>query len=244
MARTNQRSRLAIVIPTLNEAERIATCLDAIAAQTSAPDEIVIADGGSTDGTLARASSRLPATKIIKCNGSGRGVQIADGVAQTHSDIVAVLHADSILPKHALACIRTAFEDLNLSFACLRISYDQESAFFSALACVNALKASLFGISFGDQVQIFRSSALAARGGFPSLPLMEDLELSLRFRDVGCKLLPISVTTSSRRWTKGRARTIARTLAFAGHYIAARCLGREQAASRRLFAQYYPNTKI
>jgi hypothetical protein len=102
-------------------------------------------------------------------------------VAETRSDVVLVLHADSeIAPdtgSRIAAALNTRPEAVG---GAVGQHFDRDTPSLCVIECLNEVRAVLLGLSFGDQGQFFRRAAIIAGGGFPNLPLMEDVELSLR----------------------------------------------------------------
>jgi hypothetical protein len=227
---------LAVVIPVRDEAANLPGCLESVG-RAGAVAEVVVADGGSGDGSgdLAR---RLGARVVESL--PGRGVQIAAGVAATQADVVLVLHADCRLAPGAgervLAALAAHPDAAGGAFA-MRFS----GAGPGLVAGLNSLRARLTGISFGDQAQFFRREALERTGGYPAMALMEDVELCLRLKAAGrLLLLPPGVAASDRRWRgRGFARAFAQVVLLFGRYLLERRLGLADPTGRRYFQAYY-----
>src|SRR5262249_12395786 len=100
MTRLADEVRLAVVIPTLNEAARLAATLRSVRDQGDHSTQVIVADGGSTDGTQSVAERY--GAKVIVSRRRGRGHQIAAAVAQLDEEAVLVVHADMSLPPGAL----------------------------------------------------------------------------------------------------------------------------------------------
>jgi glycosyltransferase involved in cell wall biosynthesis len=192
---------LAVVVPTLNEAAVLPGLLASLRGQTRLPDRVVVADGGSTDGTAN--VGRRAGVEVLICPGRGRGGQIASAVATLAEDVVLVLHADMVLPPRAVAAV---IEHLELHpgcpGGCLGHRFDRRSPLFRLIEWWDRRRAR-GGMSFGDQAQFFRREALVAVGGFPDQPMMEDVELSLRLQRLGHPAyLDVPVTVSARRYER------------------------------------------
>lgn len=200
-------TRLCIVIPALDEASAIADTLQALQAMRGRGVEVVVADGGSTDGTPALAADL--ADRVLAAP-RGRARQMNAGAALAKGDVLLFLHADTRLPEDA---DRQVLEGLAGSGKCWG-RFDVRIAGARCLLgvvafCMNR-RSRWTGIATGDQALFVGRETFAALGGFPDQPLMEDIELSRRLRRFGRPLcLRERVVTSGRRWeTRGVWRTI------------------------------------
>ncbi|MBI5771209.1 MAG: glycosyltransferase family 2 protein [Verrucomicrobia bacterium] len=193
----------SVVIPTLNEAGNLGGCLRSVARMSPAPAEIIVADAGSVDGTREIAAST---GAVIVLAAPGRGHQIATGASVAHGDVVLVLHADAIISPDTGRRILDAFNaDPSALGGAVGQRFNADSPGLVVIEMLNDFRALFLGISFGDQGQFFRRAALASVGGFPGLPLMEDVEFSLRARAAGPTLyLGGGLIASDRRWRKER----------------------------------------
>jgi len=189
--------RISVIVPALNEAELIQTCLAALKPFSDQGHEVLVVDGGSSDGTAALAEDR--ATRVLACPG-GRTRQQNHGAANARGDLLVFVHADTLLPYGALeALLKIAGQQRVWGRFDVRLS-GAHPLFRVIEYCMN-LRSRLSGIATGDQA-IFVSRALfEAAGGFPDIPLMEDIALSAnlkKYRPPLCSRL--RVITSSRRW--------------------------------------------
>jgi GT2 family glycosyltransferase len=209
----NKLETISVIIPTYNEEPNIENCIKALSKDSSLC-EIIIVDGGSTDKTK-QISKKAGAAIIEFCkpigDGGGRGGQILAGLKQTKSDIVVILHADTILPENGLKKIKE-FMNLNRNFSggALGSTFNAKGKRYRILDFANDFKASILGISFGDQVQFFKRDDFLKNRFFPDIPLMEDLELSIRLFFLGrSEYLFQKAKVSARRWeTKGSNNSI------------------------------------
>lgn len=200
------RGELAIVIPTLDEAETIAGIVRWAAREA---ERVVVSDGGSTDGTpeLARAAGA-----IVVEGPPGRGGQLARGAAAAEGvDILLFLHADTRLPDGAGREVRRAVAG-GATGGGFRVRFDSPRPLVQLLGSrlVN-LRTRWTRCPLGDQAQFATADAFRAAGGFPDWPLFEDLELARRLKRRGrIEILPLVAVTSARRFERlGVARTIA-----------------------------------
>lgn len=189
-------STVSIVVPTLNEADRITGCLSRL--RSDFPDcELVVVDGGSDDGTAALAAALAP----VVPSPAGRAVQLNAGAAATRGDVLWFVHADTRIDAAALGQIRAALIDPRVVGGGLSLRFDSRGRALDLLARASNARARRLHHVFGDQAMFVRRSGFDALGGFPPWPLMEDLELSRRLHRRGrLVLLPATSTASARRF--------------------------------------------
>lgn len=229
--------RLSVVVPTRNEGRGLGRCLGSL--DGTGVHEVVVADGGSTDGTPFLAAGF--GAKVVAAGG-GRGGQIAAGLAACRGDVVLVLHADAVVAPDVPARVMAALDRCpEAAGGVVGMAYDARRSGLGVLKLLNALRARFGGIGFGDQGQFFRREVLTGAGGFPAMALMEDVELSLRLRQAGETLyLGGGVTASGRRWAgAGFGGKAAGIVAMCLGYLAARRLGLADATGRRYYRRYY-----
>ncbi len=193
--------RLAVVIPTFNEEARLAITLRSVRDQGDDATLVLVADGGSTDGTQALAERY--GAKVIVSPRRGRGCQIAAAVAQLQEEIVMVVHADMSLPAGALDLVRRWLADHPVCpGGCLGHRFDSPKHFLRLVEWWDRRRARR-GTSYGDQAQFFRRDLLERCGGFPDQPIMEDIELSRRLARLGpAAYLDYPVVVSARRFER------------------------------------------
>ncbi len=194
---------VSIIIPVLNEARLIPT-LAASLDRLQGQFEIVLADGGSTDETVALAQScGLPVVVAPR----GRGAQMNAGAAATKGDALLFLHADTCLPENALALIEDALQAPEVSGGNFNLRFASDSWGAKALTWMYPLLRSL-GLVYGDSAIFVRRSVFEALGGYRDLPLFEDCDLYQRLRQRGHFVrLSAYATTSARRFEGRFTRT-------------------------------------
>ena len=206
------RALVSVVIPALDEADRIAATLATVAAQPG-PVEIVVVDGGSADGTVRAARRAAPAVSVLT-SGRGRARQMNHGAAAATGDALVFLHADTRLPPGALDAVRDALRDPAVVGGCFRATFglDAGPAAFGPLgrAAMRLWEARLWmrwhRLAFGDRALFVRPDAFRAVGGFPVQPLFEDLDLVRELRRRGpFVFLDRAVVTSARRFRRNGA---------------------------------------
>jgi rSAM/selenodomain-associated transferase 2 len=195
-------ARLSVVVPTLDEAAGIEACLDALAPLRARGHEVIVADGGSADGT-ARLAAPL-ADRVLEAP-RGRAAQMNAGAAAAAGDALLFLHADTFLPPGA---DRRVLEALAThAWGRFDVAIDSEDPRLAVIAYFMNRRSRLTGIATGDQAIFVRRDAFA---GFPPIALMEDVAFSRAMKRVSPPAcLAARVRTSARRWEKrGVARTV------------------------------------
>ena len=199
--------RLSVIVPTLDEAAGIVAALTALAPLRAQGHEVIVVDAGE-DGTAALA--RPLADRVLRAP-RGRARQMNRGAAVASGEVLLFLHADTRLPPSGAQAIvaglaRTGHGgwgrfDVRLSgrLPALRVV----EAFMNG-------RSRLTGIATGDQAIFVTRARFREVGGYPDIPLMEDVALSKALKRLGRPLcLRDRVTTSSRRWERdGVARTV------------------------------------
>lgn len=192
--------RLTIVIPVLDEAEIIGAALKALAPLRQRGAEIIVADGGSRDGTprLARAYC----DHVIAAP-RGRAAQMNAGAAIANGGTLLFLHADTRLPAQADRLIDAGISQRGRAWGRFDVRIDGRHKLLPLIARSMNMRSRLTGIATGDQAIFVVREAFAAAGGFPDQPLMEDIALCKRLKRFGrphCIGEP--VVTSGRRWER------------------------------------------
>ena len=188
--------KLSVIIPALNEAGQIEQTLTSVEAQPHV-GEIIVVDGGSVDGTRERASGRA----VVLASAPGRARQMNAGAAEATGDVLLFLHADTRLPAGATRAIERALADPATEAGLFRLGFDRETPLLRLYGLCTRLPTPLLG--FGDRGLFVRRSAFDALGGFPGVPVFEDLEMARRLhRRGGLRFLPQRVRTSARRFRR------------------------------------------
>ena len=197
---------LSIVMPVLNEAAEIEAALRALTPFRQRGVEVIVADGGSRDGTAGLA--RPFAVNVITAP-RGRASQMNAGAAAAHGDIFLFLHADTRLPENADTIVLDSIARSGRAWGRFDVRIDGGGLLALVSLAMN-WRSRLTGIATGDQAIFVTRTTFEAIGGFPSIALMEDVALSARLKRIGPPLaLRARVTTSPRRWRKhGTLRTM------------------------------------
>jgi rSAM/selenodomain-associated transferase 2 len=200
-------SKLSIIVPVLDEGEHIAAMLDGLADLRSLGVEVIVVDGGSRDATMQRA--RLRADCVISAPRS-RALQMNAGAARAAGDVLLFLHADTRLPDEADHVVLNGLQRSGRAWGRFDVRIEGRHPLLPMVAWFMRVRSRMTGIATGDQAIFVRRKAFHAAGGFPAIPLMEDIALCKRLKRVSRPLcLRQSVVTSGRRWEKnGFLRTI------------------------------------
>ena len=200
--------RLSIVVPVYNEAETLASALQALAPLRERGAEVIVVDGQSRDATLAVANA-APVDRVVNSM-RGRALQMNAGAARAGGDHLLFLHADTTLPPDAPALIAAALDAQGHVWGRFDVRIEGRSRLLRVVAALINRRSRLTGIATGDQAIFVTRDAFESVGGYPNQPLMEDLELSRSLRRLGAPAcLRETVLTSARRWERdGVWRTI------------------------------------
>lgn len=200
-------SSLSIVLPVLEEAAAIGPALRALAPLRERGVEVVVVDGGSTDGTL-RLAAAAGADRVLRAP-RGRAAQMNAGARAARGEILLFLHADTALPPSADATVRMALDE-GRPWGRFDVAIAGADPLLAVVAMLMNLRSRITGVATGDQAVFVRRESFFAAGGFPEIPLMEDVALSKALKRIGPPAcLRERVVTSGRRWERnGTLRTI------------------------------------
>jgi rSAM/selenodomain-associated transferase 2 len=198
---------LSIIVPTLNEADGIVDALSALQTLRAHGAEVIVVDGGSEDGTADLAQ---PLCDRVLIASRGRAAQMNAGAALARGDILLFLHADTRLPPDADRLVAAGLATHDVAWGRFDVRIAGRHPLLPLIAVFMNLRSRLTGIATGDQAQFAERREFVAVGGFPNIPLMEDIALSRLLKRRGRPLcLSARATTSGRRWeTKGVLCTI------------------------------------
>ena len=196
---------ISIVVPVLDEAAVLGTALASLAPLAAAGAEVIVVDGGSRDGTREIAEGR--GCRVVSAP-RGRAAQMNAGARVARGDALVFLHADTRLPENALDAISAALA--RSSWGRFDVTIVGKGWLLALVAAMMNVRSRLTGIATGDQAMFVRRDAFERAGGFPPIPLMEDVALSRALKKLGPPAcLEDRVATSGRRWEKhGTLRTI------------------------------------
>ncbi len=174
-------------------------------------DEVVVVDGGSSDGSAAVARA-IEGVRLIEAP-RGRGGQLHAGAMAARGEILWFLHADACPPEGVAARIRATLSEPGVvagafrTHTCLRPG---ERRWFRGVLPLADLRSHLSRLPYGDQALFCLASAYHQCGGFPDQPILEDVELAGRLWGIGRLVVcPEHVEVSARRWSAHPWRTAA-----------------------------------
>ena len=170
---------------------------------------MILVDGGSDDATM-QVAARFSSVRLLP-SPRGRARQMNAGARAARGDILLFLHADTRLPEGALGAVSAALDDARVIGGRFDVCFDSPRSVLRMIAFFMNLRSRASGISTGDQAIFVRREVFETMGGYPDIPLMEDIELSRRLKRRG-RLAALSsrVTTSARKWEReGALRTMA-----------------------------------
>ncbi len=196
---------VSVLIPALNEEKTIATVLaDLIKLR---PHQVIVVDGGSRDRT--REISAQMGAKVIT-GARGRARQMNCGAREATGDILLFLHADTRLPPAALDDIVAALKDPRYLGGRFDIDLDGDHWLLKIVGAMINYRSRITKVGTGDQAIFVRREVFARMGGFPDIPLMEDIAFCRALKRLGgIACLRSRVRTSARRWeTEGVWRTV------------------------------------
>ena len=204
---------LSAVIPALNAAATLPATLAALGDVA----EVVVVDGGCTDGTPAVA--RQWGTRVLTAP-RGRGGQIAAGIAASHAAWLLLLHADTVLQPGWRDAAAALMAEGPARAGYFRFALDSADPRARRLERLVAWRCRRFALPYGDQGLLIARSLLHSAGGMRPLPLMEDVDLVRRLGRKRLRALPASALTSAGKWQRqGWMRRSARNLACLALYL-------------------------
>lgn len=241
----NDIKSFSVIIPALNEAENIAGCIRSIR-KDPLVSEIIVVDGGSIDDTIKIAE--LEGARIIIHNrplakGGGRGGQIKTGLIEARGEAVAIVHADTIITERIFSAISESLNsNPDVIGGAVGCRFDSNEFKFRAIEFANNVRMAYLGIAFGDQIQFFRRLPVMENNVFPDIPIMEDVELSLRLKNLGTQTFLFGdVIVSTRRWEKKGFRNAIWVIRKVTSYIWTRIWKKPDSAA--LYGEYYAANK-
>jgi rSAM/selenodomain-associated transferase 2 len=196
---------LSVIVPVLNEEATLAAAL--ATARRARDVELLVVDGGSSDRTLDVA--RRFADRTLSA-ARGRAEQMNAGAAVARGDVLLFLHADTHLPPEYADAVARAFDDRRVVGGRFDVRLNASGVAYRVIGRMISVRSRLTRVATGDQAMFVRRVVFERLGGFPRVPLMEDVAFSRSLKRAGrVACLHETVLTSARRWERhGLARTV------------------------------------
>ena len=172
---------VSIIVPVLNEADRIEVCLRRLR-NLDVNLEIIVVDGGSSDGTWSLAEPL--ADRVISAR-RGRASQMNAGGEIARGGVLWFMHADLEAPSRSIAQIQKALSDPRMVGGCFRLRFPRPELIYRVSDSLGNLGVNVFGFSLGDHGIFCRRTMFRQVGGYPDVPILEDAEIYRRLRGVG-----------------------------------------------------------
>ncbi|HYF21186.1 MAG TPA: TIGR04283 family arsenosugar biosynthesis glycosyltransferase [Ramlibacter sp.] len=189
---------ISVVMPVLDEAAGLRATLAALLAQPG-EYEVIVVDGGSRDATceIVAAHEQVRLLRAAR----GRAAQMNAGAAVARGDTLLFLHADTRLPAGAIARLEAAFRSgVRWQAGAFRHAFEPTDWRLRLVSWGNNLRCRRSRVYFGDQAIFVRTELFRRAGGFPEVPMLEDVMFCERIRGLApTVLLPEAVQTDSRR---------------------------------------------
>jgi rSAM/selenodomain-associated transferase 2 len=188
---------LSVVIPVRNEAQALPRLLDDLAVLRALGAELIVVDGGSSDGTCELALGRVD--RLLR-TAPGRALQMNAGAAVAQGDYLWFVHADTRIGAEALHSLLKVLDERPL-WGRFDVRLSGPGLALSVIGGMISLRSRLTGIASGDQGVFVARERFEALGGYAPIPLMEDLHLCRRLKALARpRCLRPALLTSSRRW--------------------------------------------
>jgi rSAM/selenodomain-associated transferase 2 len=207
MSADTDGSRISVIIPVVDEADALASTLPRLASMRRAGHEVILVDGGSRDATRELAMGWVD--RVVDCE-PGRARQMNAGAGVALGGVLVFLHADTVLPDAADQLIAGALSGGDRCWGRFDVVLGAGDWRFRVIEWFMNLRSRLSGVATGDQAIFVTRQAFDRVGGYPDIPLMEDIAISARLKTLSPPAcLRAQVLTSARRWReKGIVRTV------------------------------------
>jgi hypothetical protein len=198
LAEATGPARLSVIIPALNEAEQIGATLSSL--PVSAEVEVIVADGGSRDGTAAIAASRQARVLTTR---PPRALQMNAGAAVASGATLLFLHADTRLPRDMAAQVAATLARPQTGAGAFQLQIESQRPALKLIARAANCRSRWLQMPYGDQAIFMRRDLFWGLGGFAPLAIMEDYDIVRRMKKrTRICLAPGAAVTSARRWQR------------------------------------------
>jgi rSAM/selenodomain-associated transferase 2 len=214
----SEQANVSVIIPTLNEAATLRAAIES-ARRDDVQSEIIIVDGGSSDGTVEL--SEAAGCTVLSTSPAQRARQMNAGARAARADVLLFLHADTQLAPGALCAICEKMRDPRLVGGAFVRRYDSRSRLLALTCQLAALRNRLWGWHLGDQAMFVRASVFRELGGFAEIAIFEDLDFSRRLGRCGriVTLYPPVISSGRRFAERGPLRTTLHDLLLTCGYL-------------------------
>jgi rSAM/selenodomain-associated transferase 2 len=193
------RAALSVIVPTLNEERSIARLLDDVS-MLEVPHEVIVVDGGSTDDTAGVAARH--GARVLRAR-RGRGAQLAAGARAGSAPVLCFLHADVRLRADARRELAELARARPAGAFAFRFRIDARGWRYRLIEFGARQRMRLFGLPYGDQGLVVSRTDYELAGGYPDVPLMEDVALVDALRGITTvRSLRSELPISARRWNQ------------------------------------------
>ena len=187
--------KISVIIPILNEAKILEKTLSQLQPELG-PHELIVVDGGSTD-TSVRIAEKYGRVVISE---RGRAKQLNAGAAAATGDILIFLHADIWLEQEAFVAVATAISSDYVGGG-FRQKIDGECVLYRLIEIAGDIRGRYLKVFYGDSGIFLARTDFEKIGGFPDVPILEEMEFSKSLRRLGkTTLLTPCIHISARRW--------------------------------------------
>ncbi|MDJ1173156.1 TIGR04283 family arsenosugar biosynthesis glycosyltransferase [Roseofilum capinflatum] len=191
-------SRISVIIPVLNEADRILSTVARV--KQGKEVEIIVVDGGSTDGTVE--CLKQEGIEVIQTS-PGRGHQMNEGARKARGDYLLFLHGDTQLSADYDRWVGDILQQPGVVAGAFELAIEGENWGYRVVEWGVRWRSHLFQLPYGDQAIFLSRATFEQVGGFPELPILEDWRLIQALKSWGkIAIAPLPVVTSARRWQR------------------------------------------
>ncbi len=206
-----QPPTISVIVPVRNEDPSTLSKLTDLVSLEGIAEVVVVncSDQHSTTDKLKELQSKFNSVRVINSEIAGRAHQMNQGGALASGSILWFIHADTSVPESSTEYILESVST-EKPWGRFDIRFDNQSARMKLVAFAVNLRSGLTGVCSGDQAIFLLRSQFHKLGGFPNIPLLEDIALTKKLRrEAQAIRIRTPVTTSARRWeTRGYLRTI------------------------------------
>ena len=189
---------ISIIIPALNEEKSIKALLQQLQIYRQQGHEVIVVDAGSHDETVSISDSL--ADKVITSD-AGRARQMNKGVTESKNEVLWFLHVDTAIPDNVIETIQKSL--IKYKWGRFNIELSGSHFSFRVIEKMINVRSCFSGIATGDQGIFVKRKIFESIGGYPEIPLMEDVALSKKLKNISQPIcIKETLTTSSRRWEK------------------------------------------